>query len=301
MRHFLQDGHMAMQNPKGRVNYEPNSFSGGENNPRECPVHGFKSSESETDGGKLRYRSETFSDHYSQARQFYLSQTDIEQTHIQDALIFELSKVEHLRIRERVVSHLLNIDNKLAEQVALGLGLQTMPDAAEAALDTRQDLPVSDALSILKNAPNTFKGRKLGILVSDGFDAETFNLLTQSLKEEGASHEVIAAQVGGAKNSNGEVVEADQVINGGPSVLYDAIVLLTTNEGAKKFAEIPEAKDFVSDAYAHMKYIGFSDKATPLIEATGLNGQLDDGWLDLNKISASEFVSKIRNLRYWSR
>jgi catalase len=301
MRHFLQDGHMAMQNPKGRVNYEPNSFSGGENNPRECPVHGFKSPESETDGGKLRYRSETFSDHYSQARQFYLSQTDVEQTHIQDALIFELSKVEHLRIRERVVSHLLNIDNKLAEQVALGLGLQTMPDAAEAALDTRQDLPVSDALSILKNAPNTFKGRKLGILVSDGFDAETFNLLTQSLKEEGASYEVIAAQVGGAKNSNGEIVEADQVINGGPSVLYDAIVLLTTNEGAKNFAEIPEAKDFVSDAYAHMKYIGFSDKATPLIEATGLNGQLDDGWLDLNKISASEFVSKIRNLRYWSR
>ena len=301
MRHFLQDGHMAMQNPKGRVNYEPNSFSGGENNPRECPVHGFKSSESETDGGKLRYRSETFSDHYSQARQFYLSQTDVEQTHIQDALIFELSKVEHLRIRERVVSHLLNIDNKLAEKVALGLGLQTMPDAAEAALDTRQDLPVSDALSILKNAPNTFKGRKLGILVSDGFDAETFNLLIQSLKEEGASHEVIAAQVGGAKNSKGEIVEADQVINGGPSVLYDAIALLTTNEGAKKLAEIPEAKDFVSDAYAHMKYIGFSDKAAPLIEATGLNGQLDDGWLDLNKISASEFVSKIRNLRYWSR
>ena len=91
------------------------------------------------------------------------------------------------------------------------------------------------------------------------------------------------------------------MINGGPSVLYDAIVLLTTNEGAKKLAEIPEAKDFVSDAYAHMKYIGFSDKAAPLIEATGLNGQLDDGWLDLNKISASEFVSKIRNLRYWSR
>ncbi|MDC9523461.1 catalase HPII, partial [Pseudoalteromonas sp. Angola-31] len=121
------------------------------------------------------------------------------------------------------------------------------------------------------------------------------------LKEEGASYEIIAAQVGGAKNSNGEIVEADQVINGGPSVLYDAIVLLTTNEGAKKLAEIPEAKDFVSDAYAHMKYIGFSDKATPLIEATGLNGQLDDGWLDLNKISASEFVSKIRNLRYWSR
>ena len=125
MRHFLQDGHMAMQNPKGRVNYEPNSWSGDESNPRECPVHGFKSSDSEVQGSKLRYRSETFSDHYSQARQFYLSQTDTEQTHIQDALVFELSKGRAFIILGSVlVSHLLNIDDTLAEQVATGLGLQ---------------------------------------------------------------------------------------------------------------------------------------------------------------------------------
>lgn len=301
MRHFLQDGHMAMQNPKGRVNYEPNSWSGGENNPRECPVHGFKSSHAEDSGSKLRYRSETFSDHYSQARQFYISQTDTEQVHIQNALVFELSKVEHVHIRERMVSHLLNIDTDLAEQVAKGLGLKNMPEAAEAARETRQDLPVSDALSILKNAPNTFKGRKLGILVTDGFSASTFNSLKQSLENEGANFEVVAAQVGGAVNSDGDHIAADQVINGGPSVLYDAVVLLTSEEGAKKLAQIPEAKDFVSDAHAHKKYIGFCDKASALIEATGLTKQRDDGWLDLNTLSADEVINTLRNLRYWGR
>mgnify|MGYP000215175241 CR=1 FL=1 len=62
------------------------------------------------------------------SRQFYLSQTEVEQAHIQSAYVFELSKVEHLPIRERLVSHLLNIDETLANKVAEGLGLQEMPD-----------------------------------------------------------------------------------------------------------------------------------------------------------------------------
>lgn len=168
MRHFQQDGHMAMHNPKGRVNYEPNSWTGDNNNPRECPEKGFASHTETVSGEKVRHRSETFNDHYSQARQFLLSQTEIEQMHMQDAFIFELSKVEHLSVRERVVSHLLNVDSDFAEKVAQGLGFKEMPAPAEAAMATRKDLPVSDALSILKNAPSCFRSRKLGVLLTDG-------------------------------------------------------------------------------------------------------------------------------------
>ena len=46
-------------------------------------------------------------DHYSQARQFFISQTSYEQAHIASALVFELSKVEHLHIRVAMVAHLL--------------------------------------------------------------------------------------------------------------------------------------------------------------------------------------------------
>ena len=301
MRHLQQDGHMAMTNPKGRVNYEPNSWDGGENNPRACPVHGFKSSSEQISGDKTRYRSETFADHYSQARQFYISQTDIEQQHMQNALKFELSKVEHLPIRERIVSHLLNIDTTLANKVAEGLGIKDMPEPAEAAMKTRQDLPVSDALSILKNSGKTFKGRKLGILMSDGADADIFASIKQALENEGANYEVVAPQVGGVTCSKGKHIAAQQVIDGGPSVLYDAVLILVTKEQAKQLAEIPEAKDFVSDAYAHMKFIGHTDEASALIKAAGLNDKKDAGWVDLDKTSANDFIETLRDLRYWSR
>ncbi|MBJ90988.1 MAG: catalase HPII [Alteromonadaceae bacterium] len=301
VRHFQQDGHMAMRNPKGRVNYEPNSWDGGEHNPRACPAHGFVSSSQAMGDSKLRYRSPTFADHYSQARQFYISQTAVEQEHMQNALIFELSKVENLPIRQRLVSHLLNIDKTLAEQVANGLGFRSMPDAAEAAMPPRQDLPVSDALSILKNSPNTFSGRKLGILVSENFNAGLLRQVTEALKKEGASYEIIAPKVGGVCADDGKHQAGDQLVQGGPSVLYDAVLLLLSAEGAQSLAKLAEAKDFVTDAHAHMKFIGYTAEAEALIDAAGLTGSKDDGWINLEKVSADGFLKTLRALRYWKR
>ena len=120
--HFQQDGHMAMRNPVGRVNYQPNSFGEG---PRESPERGFRSFADVEEGPKVRLRAESFADHYSQARQFFISQTPTEQRHIAAALTFELSKVKTPVIRERMVSHLLNIDETLASKVGHKLGLTT--------------------------------------------------------------------------------------------------------------------------------------------------------------------------------
>ncbi|BFT30866.1 catalase [Alteromonas sp. D210916BOD_24] len=301
MRHFQQDGHMAMHNPKGRVNYEPNSWEADEHNPRECPETGFRSHNEEVEGSKLRYRSETFADHYSQARQFYISQTDVEKQHIRDAFAFELSKVEHLKIRERVVSHLLNVDKQLAKEVAEALGIKTMPKPAEAAMPTRDDLAPSDPLSILKNAPESFKGRKLGILVSDGIDKSALDKLSNAVKSAGGMVELIAPTIGGVEVASGEVVEADQKVDGGPSVLYDAVALLVTEKGAKALAKMPAARDFVSDAHAHNKFIGYVEEAMPLIVGTGLADGIDDGWINLSSSSHKDFVSEIKQLRFWQR
>src|SRR6202000_27225 len=121
--HFQQDGHMAMHNPVGRANYQPNSFGEG---PRESPQRGLTSFAEIEQGPKRRLRAESFADHYSQARQFFVSQTAGEQTHIAAALTFELSKVKTPVIRERVVSHLLNIDETLANMIGEALGLKKM-------------------------------------------------------------------------------------------------------------------------------------------------------------------------------
>ncbi len=219
---FQQDGHMAMRNPVGQVNYEPNSRGMG---PRELPRKGFQSYAANEEGPKQRIRSETFADHYSQARQFFISQTEIEQTHIINALTFELSKVETLAIRVRMVSHLLNIDQGLADQVAKNLRLEEMPEAAKAAKPTRRDLKPSPALSILKNGPETFAGRKVGALVTDGVDAKILAALAKAVKKEGAMLKLIAPEIGGISDSDGAMHPADEKLEGGPSVLFDAVAL----------------------------------------------------------------------------
>src|SRR6202035_3921086 len=118
-----------------------------------------------------RLRPESFADHYSQARQFYRSQTEPEQRHIAAAFTFELSKCERLDIRERMVAGLRNVDEDLARTVAGNLGLERLPRSLPAASAPIDDLPASPALSILANPPASFAGRKLGILLTDGADA----------------------------------------------------------------------------------------------------------------------------------
>ena len=227
---FQQDGHMAMRNPVGRVNYQPNSFGEG---PRKSPERGFRSFADVEEGQKVRLRPESFADHYSQARLFYDSQTVPEQRHIAAALTFELSKVETLVIRERMVSHLLNIDEGLAETVADKLGMKQLPKPADAAVAPRDDLEPSPALSIIKNGPDSFEGRKVGALVSAGADAALLNKLQAAIEKEGAVMEVIALKVGGVEAADGSWIEAKHMIDGGPSVLFDAVALILSEEGAQ--------------------------------------------------------------------
>ena len=256
----------------------------------------------EAEGGpKLRVRAELFADHYSQARQFYLSQTEIEQIHIKDAFVFELSKVETPTIRARMVSHLLNVDEALAKKVAEGLGMKDLPTAAEPARPVKKDLPSSPALSIIRNGPEDFKGRKLGVLVSDGVDAPLLAALQEATAAEGALIEIVAPTIGGVTASDGKAILAKQKINGGPSVLYDAIVVIPSAEGAALLAGEATAKDFVSDAFAHAKFIAYSEAAKPLLQRAGVT-EMDGGCVALKgPTDAKAFLKTCRKLRFWER
>ena len=298
--HFQQDGHMAMRNPVGRANYQPNSFGEG---PRESPQRGFTPFADVEQGPKRRLRAESFADHYSQARQFFISQTMGEQTHIATALTFELSKVKIPAIRERMVSHLLNIDETLANNVAGKLGLQKMPKPADAAAPTRPDLDPSPALSIVENGPERFEGRKLGILVSDGSDAGLLKALTAALDKAGATHEIIAPKVTGVEASDGSWIEADQMIDGGPSVLYDAVALLPAAAAMDDLLQESAARDFVADAFAHCKFIGYVESALPLFEKSGVAVEdFDEGCIAIGSVKdAKSFVDSLSKLRVWGR
>jgi len=300
---FQQDGHMAMVNPVGRANYEPNSWSGADRGPREDAVAGFHSFPENGGGEARRVRAELFADHYSQARQFFVSQTPVEQTHIINSFVFELSKVERPDIRSRMVANLRNVDETLAAAVADGLGLDGLPSASTPAREPIADLAASPALSIVGNAPATFEGRKLGILVTDGTDARLLAALTAAAEAEGAVVELIAPKIGGIVATDKTHHPVHQKIDGGPSVLYDAVAVIPSARGAALLASNAAAKDFVNDAHAHCKFVGYSPNAVALFDAAGLTDLIDDGYvhLDARKTTATSFIKTCRRLRHWGR
>ncbi len=297
--HFQQDGHMAMHNPVGRANYEPNSHGLG---PREDPVRGFRSFAELESGAKVRLRPESFADHYSQAKQFFISQTAPEQRHIAAALMFELAKVENPAIRERIVAHLLNINTELATTVADKLGMPELPHPAEAAVPPRDDLPPSPALSLINNGPQSFAGRKVGVLVSDGCDAGLLKMVQAALDAEGAVMEVIAPKISGVTAQDGRLIPAHHMIDGGPSVLFDAVALLLSEQGGEMLKGEAAARDFVADAFAHCKFIAFTPGAEPLMMKAGVDPEADEGLVQLDaKNSVRLFVESCRKLRLWAR
>jgi catalase len=298
---------MAMTNPRGRVNYEPNSW--GPPGPREDPAAGFRSypdgqasqDQQSQAGPKRRLRPESFADHYSQARQFFVSQNEVEQQHIIDAFTFELSKCDRVAIRTRMVAGLRNVHEDLARSVAAGLGLPELPDAVSPAREPIGDLPASPALSILANGPDSFAGRKIGVLVTDGADAAKLEELRLTAEREHVNVELITPAVGGVEVSDGSRIPADQKVDGGPSVLYDAVLVLASKQGASGLAAMPAARDFVTDAYAHCKFIGYAGDPGPLFEAAGLSSLMDDGFISLEEHSVADFVSRCGELRFWHR
>lgn len=296
--HLQQDGHMAMHNPRGRANYEPNSHGEG---PREDPEKGFRSYPAEEAGPKERVRSETFADHYSQARQFYLSQTAVEQNHIADAFSFELSKVERLEIRKRMVSHLLLVDEDLARTVADQLGFDELPEAATPARQVVETDP-SPALSILKNAPESFAGRKLGVLLTDGIDGAEFDALKSTVEAAGAQLTIVAEKVGGVTTARGRRIEADEKLDGAPSVIFDAVAVIASNEGAQKLASMHGAKTFLADAFAHQKFIALSGAARQTFWPAALPAEPDEGVVVLDGAEGpGAFVKLCGKLRHWDR
>jgi catalase len=274
MHNFQRDGKMQVHVPKGRANYEPNSLAdhGEDGGPRESKA-GFTTVNAATggdeQGDKLRVRSDTFADHYSQARLFYRSQDEHEQAHIASSFVFELSKVGVLdQVPPRMVANLRNVDEDLAQRVADGLGIP-LPDKAAAAKEP-VDMAPSDALSIHKNMKPTLEGRAVGILIHDGTDAGELDALVKAVEAEQGKAVIVAPKVGGAKLSDGSMRKADGQLAGSPSQIFDAVAILLSDEGTKALLKEGAAVQFAMDAFGHLKAIGASAAAKPLLDKAGV-------------------------------
>ncbi|WP_176696063.1 catalase [Phenylobacterium immobile] len=296
-QNMQRDGQMQTQVFKGRANYEPNSLAeaGEDGGPREDPKGGYRSFAQPMEETKVRLRSETFADHYSQARLFYRSQTEIEQAHMATALVFELSKCVFEHVRLRVLGNLRNVDESLAQRVADGLAMKLPAKSAAAA--EPQDMDLSPALRIVGKYPQTLEGRAVGVLVTDGADGAVVAAVKKAVEAAGGAVKIIAPKIGGVKLKGGDLLAVDGQLAGTPSVLFDAVALVLSEAGCAELLGEGAATDFVKNAFGHLKAIAFTAEAKPLLDKSGV--ETDPGVVDLAE-GAKAFIAPAAT-RQWAR
>ncbi|MGI8654450.1 MAG: catalase HPII [Pyrinomonadaceae bacterium] len=315
-----RDAQMRQTINTGRVSYEPNSMGGG------CPFQammkdgGFHTHEERIDAKKVRARSESFRDHFSQATLFFNSQSQAEKNHIVDAFSFELGKVDIVEIRKRMLGILTQVDMTLATKVAdkLGLAVPAKPEepinhsfGADTAPQSVQPTKVkssiekSEALSMANTVKDTIKTRKIAVLAADGVDGKSLSAMKNALEQAGAKVKVIAPKLGKIKTSDSKEIAVDESFLIATSVVYDAVFV---PGGVKSVAALKEEMDaihFVNEAFKHCKAIAAVGEAVDFIGETFAGKAKDDKAVILNKGNAGDaaqsFIKAIAEHRNWER
>jgi len=305
-----RDGMHRQAIARGRVAYEPNSLGGG------CPFQagtmGFQTFPEEIADDKVRGKPEKFAEHYNQARLFWKSQSDVERSHIVNAFRFELTKVQTVAIRKRMVAGLANVAKELAERVAAGLGFD-VPEPLPKVLERtpRPEVEQSPSLSLLvRPGDGSIATRKIALIVANGVDGEPLARLHAALAQRGAVPRFVGPTLGRVDSTSGDPIEVEISIDAGPSVVYDAVVLPDGEEAVKELAQLGQAMEFLKDQYRHCKPILALGASAALLEGAGIwqtlpSGEKDPGVLycqDGNAAKAVEpFVEAIAKHRHFER
>jgi catalase len=276
-----RDGMHRQAIARGRVAYEPNSLGGG--CPYQAGTMGFMSFPEPVEEDKVRAKPEKFAEHYNQATLFWNSQSEVERAHIVRAFRFELTKVQTVAVRRRMVASLRNVAEELAERVAKGLGLDELPEPLPRALKRvpRPETDSSSALSMLvRPGEASIATRRIALLVANGIDSAGVLDAHRRLAEEGAVPRFVGPTLGRVQCSDGETIEVEISLEAGPSVLYDAVVLPDGKEGVDALQVVGHAMEFVKDQYRHCKPILALGASSALLEAAGAFPTLPDGSTD---------------------
>jgi catalase len=321
MHNNQRDGHMRQTINAGKTSYHPNSISDGSPLQAKASEGGFVSHAERIEAIKIRNRSQSFFDHFSQATLFFNSQSKPEQQHLVDALTFELGKVEKVDIKERMLGLLTQVDKNLAAKVAGGLGL-SLPKAPEKPMNhgvsadsNEHDYepinikPVVDksaALSMEGTIKNTIKTRKVAFLVANGVKDESLNKMKKALVDNGATVKLISLKQGTITSEGGKQITVDGSFLTDASVLYDAVYI---PDGKKNIAALmtgPNSIHFVNEAYKHCKAIATGADGVAFLKETfvkeiGLkNLSMEDAGV-ITDGNADKFIGCIAKHRFWNR
>jgi catalase len=301
-----RDGIHRQAIPRGRVSYEPNSLGGG--CPFQAGMKGFVSypraiTPDNEPVDKVRGKPEKFAEHYNQATLFFNSQAPVERAHIIAAFRFELSKVTVPAIRQRMLSSLRNVSEKLAEAVAEGLGMslpKPMPRIAGSSI--KSEIGTSPPLSLLAlPGIGGVATRKVAILVADGVDAAAVDAVQKALTGAGAVTRFLGARLGTVKASNGAAIEADATLENSPAVLFDGMVLPA---GCEALIQSAQALEFLKDQFRHCKTILAMEGSKAILEKAGIpQNRADEGLLIATRKEnpTKSFIAALAKHRHFNR
>jgi catalase len=310
-----RDGMHRQAIHRGRVAYEPNSLAGG------CPfqagaAQGFMSVARRVDAkesaDKVRIKPEKFADHYTQARLFFESQTEVEQAHIGNAFRFELSKVTVPAIRERVVASLLNAAPELAQRLAQDLGM-ALPAPLPPALETpaTPEVEQSPALSLMaRPGDGGIRTRKVAVLVANGVEGASLQKVVSALMAEGAVPRLVGARLGTCSGSGGEKFAVDATMENSPGFLFDALVLPDGAQAVSSLDADAHTLEFLRDQYWHCKTILALGASSALLAEAQIPMVLPDGSADPGLILAdaagaddaiAAFIAAVGGPRHFGR
>ncbi len=303
-----QDGRMQMEIKTGRVNYSPNSLGGNQPAPASEAEGGFVHYPERVEGHKIRERSPSFANHFSQATLFWNSMSVVEKDHLVKAAHFELGKVKNKEVQQRMLERFNYVDHGLAERVAQGLGLP-VPTETEIPNHNQKSAALSQEHTI-----KTAKGRKVAILAADGVRHAEIALLEQTLSIQGVNYEIVAPRGGTIKSQEGQEIEVQQTFLTTASFMFDAICILGGEQSVETLKNHTEALQFIDEAFGHFKPIAASSEGVDLLIQLGIKGidsaqkktktSTESGIVishELSQAFVHAFINAIKEHRYWTR
>ncbi|KIL76690.1 catalase [Bacillus badius] len=296
-----RDGYHQMAIDKGQVSYHKNSLQQNDPHPAAEAEGGYVHYQEKVEGRKVRQRSDSFNDHYSQAQLFWNSMTDVEKQHIIEAFHFEVGKVKSKDVRQQVVDVFANVDEELAAAIAAGVGVKAPSgvSASKAGL-------ASPALSQEQNKKKSAATRKVAILLAEGYDALTVTPMLEALEKAGAHPEIVSSHVGAVKSADGQEAEAVHSFLTSDPVIFDAVYVAGGKESVAQLKAGQKAAEFIKDAFKHFKTIGAATEGAEILTEAGIPAGTEPGvtvarQLEDVQASSESFISALAEHRHWSR
>jgi len=255
----------------GRFNYWPNRESMA---PPAPPNQAYLEYPEKIVAMKQRLHSKKFGEHFAQAQVFWNSMTPIEQSHIVDALCFELAKCDDPIVFERMVTRLTDIALPLAQAVAVKVGVETPTKEGRHNPGLKmKGLSMTEFTPEAQGLPPTIASRMIAIIVDDGCNVTEVEAVKAALMSAGALPFIIAPKKQAIKGNGGSgSVKPDQHLEAARSTMFDALYI-PGGSHVETLSKSGRAIHWIRESFGHCKAIGATGEAVALVkQACGIEG-----------------------------